>query len=217
MIHFRLRWSALFLAGLAVAASAGCEDRSSDGSQPPAAATVMTVPTLGPTAIVNTGEGPTSLSTPGPCNAASFEIVSGTPFGQALPPAEDISITIEYEAPGCSRVGGFLSGRHVPGSPWFEHFCGATSSFGYPCVKTKSLSSNYNVDADLPTPAGSINLVGVPDPEDPPTNVATDPSVEGFVLCGVILTFFEGPTRDGSAYYYEIDFEQAGGPCDEPF
>jgi hypothetical protein len=142
------------------------------------------------------------LFSPDGCNYAHFTLDSASPkAGQVFHDGDELRVTISYTAPGCSRVGGYIFGYFTPHTPWFDFYCKSLCEAGRFSgnIRTQSVS--------LPAELGSVTVPAAPGPFPPP-DLASPPNLEGFVFCGVVLTFDNGsPSGYNPLTEHQLDAE----------
>ncbi len=139
------------------------------------------------------------------CGAgSSAQLVGLSPIGRTFQDGETISIPLQYSAPGCAIVVVYFWGYHVAGSPWYQYWCVERQTAN--CEPAR-LASRIAETVPVGTEAGSITLTATGG-AFPPPSLAAAPSLEGFVLCHVRVTFTDDGRFGGPEYSYEL-----GAPC----
>lgn len=144
----------------------------------------------------------------GDCHDPRFRIVVMPQRHRIYHDGDALSIQLHYVAPGCTHLSAGFGGRHVKGSPWYEYWCGATSSLTIEksAVCKDTLSSLLHAHGVALTGAeGTVDLVAEPG-AFPPTDVGSAPNLEGFELCTLQLGVNDG-RLDGSGSSQQINVD----------
>lgn len=137
----------------------------------------------------------------GSCAGALFSLADDAPKAkQVFHDGDVLRIPIRYSAPGCRRASGNIFGYFEPNSPWHEYYCKDCGQFNAAIpVEFVMLGGD----------GGIAQLSALPGPFPPP-DLASPPNLEGFVFCGVILSFDNGTSGDFDPR------EQLGAGCGGP-
>lgn len=136
----------------------------------------------------------------GSCEAPTLEIIDSPDPGRVWKDGEILSASVNFKAPGCKVMTLNFGGEHVPGSPWFDYYCGK--------CRAKSFGSNIPAEAvTLDSASGTIRFVAVPG-TFPPLDLASRPNLEGFVVCSLVIGANDGNPNSQSQR------EQINLPCE---
>ena len=136
----------------------------------------------------------------GSCKAPTLEVIDPPQPGKVWKDGAILSVSVRFEAPGCKVMTLGFGGKHVPGSPWFDYYCGK--------CRAKSYGSNIPAEAViLDSESGTIRFVAVPG-TFPPLDLASRPNLEGFVVCAFVIGANDG-NPDSMSHIEQIDL-----PCE---
>jgi hypothetical protein len=138
----------------------------------------------------------------GLCHATSFDVVGDIDGERVYHDGETLTVTLDYDAPGCVEASLTFGGFHLNGSPWAMHYCGNDG-----CAGVGFNSNIFAERARLTADRGRITFVAQPG-TFPPVDLASPPNLEGFMLCSLVVGFNDGRV-DGSRTSEQFDIDSA--------
>lgn len=195
------RLSKLFVAGLIALASAVGACSLSDGGSDSTASPTIDSP-LAPVASRSTVIGaPTpDYRTPfppnnfpeGECRDPVFDLIEYPSPDRVFHAGESMTATIRYDAPNCRELRATFGIRHVEGSPRFEFYCRMTDGSIPEHCADDGFNGNVPIDPILLTETAGVVTITARPGVFPPTNLESDPDLEGARVCSVILSVNDG-------------------------
>jgi hypothetical protein len=164
------------------------------------------VPTTTPTE-------PTHIGTPTPvvatvaagtltqrCGSDISLIVTGeSPIGRSYHDGDQLSVRLRYHTPGSKELGAIFDGIHTDGSPWYEYWCITPGTLLTACTEDRINSMLIDSGTDAIPLSGDDGEVTITTKGGtfPPTELDSEPPLEGFTLCRVSITLDDGVDEGG--------------------
>lgn len=180
--------------------------RSDGGAAPPD----VRIPTATPAPSV-------SVPPPAVCGEGlSVSVLGDSPIGHTYHDSESFpTVTVSYNAPGCTRTTAYFRGTYASGTPWWQFECGSTrdkackdhTQPGSP--ELPLVNTFYSNDQWLVAESGTVTSVAMEQ-----RYVGGAPSqLEGFTLCDVAIVF-----TSSTSYYIPFEGTEVftvfiGAPC----
>lgn len=141
----------------------------------------------------------------GPCHDAHFSIDPPPPADRVYHAGDTLSVTVRYDAQGCTKLTGTFGVRHLPGSPRYRYYCKDKTP---PLADLDPCERGFdgNIPAnkvDISTASGTATLIAQPG-TFPPTELASVPDLEGAELCAVVVQASDG-IEGGSWSFQQLD------------
>lgn len=153
--------------------------------QPPVAA-----PSTSPRAAPSVTEpiaAPTSSPVPAPsvrCGNGASTLAGPSPFGRVYHDGAQVSVSVRYEAPGCSSVYAIFRGYHQAGTPFYLYWCAHLG--GCRADRVGDIMSSPYDGYRFITPSGAATFVADLATSFPGAKPgAPRPTLEGFVVCSI--------------------------------
>jgi hypothetical protein len=161
----------------------------------------------------------------GPCKDPRFRIAGMPERGRRYSAADELPITLEYDAPGCTDIQVEFRGEYGGGSSWYETKCNELPRVaeGDADCPFESVSGEvFSRPQRLSSASGRVTLIAdpvvtpTPGPPSPPeiklpTTVPRVPAtVDGMKLCSIRIRVTDGvPSGSTSEQEVHVDCEEA--------
>jgi Tol biopolymer transport system component len=148
----------------------------------------------------------------------SVALIGSAQIGRTFHDRESLSLSLDYTTPGCKGVQMCFWGHYFSGNPVYDYWCiehrVQIDEVDPSICAAGSMPGLFDTYLELSAPVGTLTpseVGGV----HPPDDLSSRPSLEGFVLCLVQVTFHDGAITYNEAgainsphYDYEV-----GTPC----